>query len=140
MQGITETAAPTSGAQCAVHVGVPAVDTCSRCGNFVCADCMDVHQWETFCHGCATKLGHKGAHSPRAVAALVCGLLPLFVFCVPAAIPAVILGHMEIAAIDRGEAPASGRNLAKGGLILGWITIGLSAFAGLIGLLILIAD
>ncbi len=39
-------------------------------------------------------------------------------------IPAVILGNMELAAIERGESPAKGRSLAKGARILGWIEIG----------------
>ena len=42
--------------------------------------------------------------------------------CLFLGIPAIILGMQEMKAIDRGEAPAGGRNIAKGGMILGIVT------------------
>ena len=112
-----------TGARCAHHVEQPAVDTCSRCGNYVCVTCMEVHSYQTYCGQCATRLGYKGQYSTRAVSALVLGLLPVMSGCVPLGIPAIILGHMELNAIKEGTAPASGRNLALGGVILGWISV-----------------
>ncbi len=44
-------------------------------------------------------------------------------------IPAAVLGSQELAAIERGEAPTKGRSLAKGGLILGLIDVGILAVA-----------
>ena len=120
-----------AGARCAVHTDQPAIDTCSRCGNFVCVGCMDVHDYETFCRACSARLGYRGQHSSRAIAALVCGLLPLFICCLPLGIPAVILGHMEMAAISAGTAPASGKNLALGGVILGWLSIATMVIGGI---------
>jgi len=120
------------GARCAVHVDQPAVDTCTRCGNYVCVGCMEVQNYDTYCGDCALRLGYKGQHSQRAVAALVCGLLPLGTCCVPLGIPAVILGHMELAAIADGSAPASGKNLAMGGVILGWVSIASMVLGGVV--------
>jgi len=129
-----------AGARCAVHVDQPAVDTCGRCGNYVCVSCMEVHNYETYCSECASRLGYKGEHSGRAVAALICGLLPLFICCLPLGVPAVILGHMELNAIDEGTAPASGRNLAMGGVIMGWISIAAMVLGGLAALALAFAD
>lgn len=123
-----------AGALCATHVERPATDTCARCGNFVCGWCSEQIELETYCRACAPRFSTKGEHSSRAIAALVLGLLSLMIFCLPLSIPAVILGHMETAAIDRGESPPGGRNLARGGLILGWIGVAGTAIAVLVGL------
>jgi len=127
--------AAQTGARCAVHVDIAAIDTCSRCGNYVCAGCMEIHNYETICGTCAERVGAKGEQSSRATTALVFGLLPIMTFCLPLGIVAIVLGHMEIAAIDAGEAPASGRNLAKGAVILGWVNVALM----IIGVLVVIA-
>lgn len=124
-----------TGARCAVHVDIAAIDTCSRCGNYVCAGCMEVQEYETLCNPCAYRVGTKGQQSSRATTALVFGILTVSTFCLPLGIVAVMLGHMELAAIERGESPASGRNLAKGGMILGWISIALM----IIGVMVAIA-
>jgi hypothetical protein len=47
--------------------------------------------------------------------------------CLFLGIPAIILGYQEMQAIDRGEAPAGGRNIAKGAYILGIITTSIMA-------------
>ena len=129
-----------AGARCAVHVDAPAIDTCSRCGNYVCVGCMEVHEYETLCNPCAYRVGTKGQQSSRATTALVFGLLPIMTFCLPLGIIAVVLGHMELAAIDRGESPASGRNLAKGGVILGWINIALMVIGVFVAIALFLAD
>jgi hypothetical protein len=55
-----------------------------------------------------------------AVASLACGLAP-FIFGPPAAIPAIVLGHLARRQIKRtGE---QGAGLALAGLILGWATV-----------------
>ena len=129
-----------AGARCATHVDRQATDTCARCGNFVCTACSEYVDYQTYCSACAPRFSTKGEHSSRASAALVLGLLSLMIFCLPLAIPAVILGHLETAAIERGESPPGGRNLARGGLILGWIGIGATVLAGLAGLAFALAQ
>lgn len=118
----------------------PAIDTCGRCGNYVCAGCMEIHDLETLCNACAYRVGAKGEQSSRATTALVFGLLPMMTFCLPLGIVAVALGHMELAAIERGEAPASGRNLAKGAVILGWINIALMVIGVFVAIALFLAD
>src|SRR5687767_2996682 len=115
-----------AGAVCAVHVDQPAIDTCTRCGNYVCVGCYESQDGSTYCTSCMDKVGTKGEQSSRATTAMVLSLLGLLIYCFPLAIPGVILGHMELKAIENGEAPASGRNLAKGAIWLGYIVIGLS--------------
>jgi hypothetical protein len=57
----------------------------------------------------------------RAVAALVLGILSLLCMGFLTGIPAIILGHMELAAIKAGKAAAAGESAAKVGYILGII-------------------
>ena len=51
-------------------------------------------------------------------------------------VPAFFLGQQELAAIDRGEAPERGRNLAQGAFYLGLIQLGLIALAVVILVLV----
>jgi hypothetical protein len=92
---------------------------------------MEVEDFDTYCQDCFPKVSKKSEHSTRATAALVCGIIGLNA-CIFLAVPAIVLGHMEIAAIDRGESPFAGRNLAKGGMILGYIGTALSVLLVLI--------
>lgn len=59
--------------------------------------------------------------STRALVTLIFGILSLVCCGFFMGIPAIFLGKSEIALIDQGKSPASGRNLAKIGLILGII-------------------
>ncbi len=75
--------------------------------------------------------------SGRAVAALVfailgiqCGLLP--------GIIGLVLGTAELSAIERGEAPAAGKAIARGGQIIGAISAVLLALT-IIGVAIFFA-
>lgn len=129
-----------AGARCALHVDQSAVDTCGRCGNYVCVTCMEVHNYETYCGACASRLGYKGQYSTRAVSALILGLLPALTACAPLGIAAIVMGHMELAAIREGTAPASGKNLALGGAILGWISVALMIVVGLIAVAVALAN
>ena len=56
-----------------------------------------------------------------AVVGINCCLLP--------GIIGLVLGTAELAAIERGEAPAAGKNLARGGQIIGGISAALSGLA-----------
>jgi Domain of unknown function (DUF4190) len=93
---------------------------------------MELEEREAYCPECAPKVSKRAAHSGRATAAIVCGLLALN-GCFFLGLPAILLGHAEMAAIDRGESPYAGRNLAKGGMILGYIGTAFGALAILIG-------
>jgi hypothetical protein len=69
-----------------------------------------------------------GRTSPTAKAALICGIIEIAV--PPAAIAAIILGHLATRGIRRsGE---KGLGLAKAGLILGYIGLALGILAPLL--------
>lgn len=94
-----------------------------------------------FCPECGRQIippGHEfratGSNNGMAIAALVLGILSLVTGgCgLPFAIAAVICGNVALARVRRLEAPASGRSLAKAGLICGLIAIGLWLLAAVI--------
>lgn len=109
------------GAKCAAHPHLAAVDTCARCGSYVCSTCMEVEEWDTFCPDCYGKVGKKAPASTAATTALVLAILAMS-GCLPLAPIGAILGHVEIARIDRGESLPGGRNLAMGAIWVGWLT------------------
>lgn len=56
------------GAVCAKHAGVAAVETCERCGSFLCAECVQYLQDEKpVCAACAEAL--RGQKTPGALKA-----------------------------------------------------------------------
>ncbi|PZR07180.1 MAG: hypothetical protein DI536_28390 [Archangium gephyra] len=126
-----------AGARCAKHPDVQAVENCSRCGAFVCPSCLEFHlDGGIRCANCMDR-DRTEKPSGRAVAALVfavlgiqCGLLP--------GIVGLVLGTAELSAIERGEAPAAGRSLARGGQIIGGIAAALLAIV-LIGVAFFVA-
>lgn len=126
-----------AGACCALHPDVQAVESCSRCGAFVCASCLEYHlDGGARCQGCMNR-ERTERPSGRAVAALVfailgiqCGLLP--------GIIGLVLGTAELSAIERGEAPAAGKAIARGGQIIGAISAVLLALT-IIGVAIFFA-
>ncbi|MEQ8458382.1 MAG: hypothetical protein RLO52_07635 [Sandaracinaceae bacterium] len=107
------------GAKCAAHPAVAAVDLCSRCGSYVCLDCTEPESFETYCPDCYRRSSPRAPASTRATGALVMALLA-FSGCVPLAFPAVILAHMELGAIERGES-SGGVGTWRGGRC-GWDT------------------
>lgn len=106
---------------------MPAVDTCHRCGTFVCEDCLELREGKGYCPDCFTRV-LTGPASKRAIAAVVLGIVGLNCAFLPG-IVGLILSYRELAAIDRGEAPDTGRSLARGGRVLGWINVALLLFA-----------
>ncbi len=72
-----------------------------------------------------------------AIASMVLGIVS-FVVCGPlCSIPAVILGHMSLGKIRRGDMSQEARGFAMAGTILGWINlalvaIGVIVFLGLV--------
>lgn len=61
--------------------------------------------------------------SALAVWSLVLGILSLMCFSIFAAIPGVICGHKALSGIDKSNGGLSGRGLAIGGLITGYLGI-----------------
>jgi hypothetical protein len=60
----------------------------------------------------------------KAVAALVCGIVGLFV-CAPVGIAAIILGNQARTEIAGSGGRLQGDGMALAGLIMGWIAVGL---------------
>ena len=81
-----------------------------------------------------TPIQNQGA-SGKAIACLVLGILSLIGCGCLAGIPALILSYGELKAINAGESSPAGRGFAKAGLIMGWISIGLTILVGVIGTL-----
>ena len=63
--------------------------------------------------------------STRAIVVLVLGLLGLN-GCGILGIPAVILGHQELRAVEAGQSSSSSRSLALAGVILGYVAIAIT--------------
>ncbi len=58
-----------SGAMCAKHGDVAAVDICSRCGAFVCAGCEELSvRDEVFCTPCFERVNRKKSLLARLLA------------------------------------------------------------------------
>lgn len=116
-----------SSALCARHPQTPAVDTCQRCGSFVCGACLELREGKGYCPDCYSR-AQSGPASTRAIAALVLGIVGLNCGFLPG-IVGLVLSVRELAAIDRGEAPDTGRSLARGARVLGWINVALLVIA-----------
>ena len=99
---------------------------------------MEIEEWEVYCPPCFARVGKSAPASTRATAALVLALIAVS-GCFPLAIPALVLGHMELSAIERGESEPGGRTLAKGAVWVGWLTCGIGAFVVAIGVAIAFA-
>ena len=82
-------------AHCAAHPGVIAVDTCQRCGRFVCGECVTLERDESYCPDCAPKA--KRRTKVVVVAALVAAVVSIP--SLPLAVTLVITngaGHPEL--------------------------------------------
>lgn len=96
-----------SEALCA-STGAPAIGTCERCGQFVCADCQRVEAAVSLCLACWSRPELRLEPSPRAKRALwlalggLHGLLPLLLI-------SLWVAGRELQAIEAGRAPTAGR-------------------------------
>jgi hypothetical protein len=72
--------------------------------------------------------GYSGPppNHPRAVPALVCGILSLVLCGIFTGIPAIIMGNRAVREIDASQGQVQGRGMAKAGQILGWISVGIT--------------
>jgi hypothetical protein len=78
-------------------------------------------------HGYADQMaGQQGGASGRAIAALITGIISLVLCCLPAGIVGIVLGKMEMNAIQEGRAPRAGETVAKVGFYLGIATTAIS--------------
>lgn len=81
-------------AACARHPDVAAVDTCQRCGAFVCGECTNIRDEDVYCPGCVPFLDRPP--SPRAVHALRCALAAP-ILCAIGVLARGLLGQASIA-------------------------------------------
>jgi len=123
---------PPDEARCALHPQREALETCARCGGFVCAACLSSHAGRMVCAACAAHEAGRGT-SRRAVGSVVLGVLalgltvgatllrqPLGCLALPLSGLGLGLGLVELAAIRSGVSPSSGRRAAGVGI---WLAV-----------------
>lgn len=125
-----------AGARCGVHVEVPAVDLCKRCGRFLCGECVELAGEYAFCADCAKRRdGPPSILAKLALSAGAASLLLLFsgsasVLDVIVAPSAVVMASIELFRMSRGRTSPRGRTPATLALALGLLSS--LAFAGVI--------
>src|SRR6202051_2923879 len=106
-----------------------------------CPYCAEAIQEDSqFCQFCGTNLGSppvpaassiapayptESHTSGKAIASLICGI---FFFILPAAVVAIILGHLSYSEIGKSLGRIRGRGLALAGLILGYFGVAFIPF------------
>ncbi|MCU0696179.1 MAG: hypothetical protein MUC96_06610 [Myxococcaceae bacterium] len=121
-----------TGATCPVHVAVPAVEVCERCGRFVCGECLQFAQdGVALCTACFAKPHGRSTRSGLALALVLAGCLG----CVPLTPIGIALAWLELRAIERGEAAAASKAGAQWALGLGLMQLAAGALllVGLVG-------
>jgi hypothetical protein len=125
------------GARCAKHPAVAAVDTCQRCGAFVCGECTNIRDEDVYCADCVKLLDRR--IPSRAPGALALTIGALFSQVVAALLPFgfylgafVLVGGSAIALAlmlrERGDGDPRARKLTYR---LAWAAL---AFNGLIAI------
>jgi type IV pilus assembly protein PilA len=116
---------------------------CARCGashpddGKFCPGCGAPLEKSAWISAAVPQVSSPGQPSPppptsgKAIASLVCGI---FFLLFPAAVAAVILGHLSMSEISKAAGRLKGRGLATAGLVLGYLGV-----AGLIPLILIIA-
>lgn len=128
--------------RCAQHGDRPAVAACDRCGAYVCAACRRHYDYRPLCSTCLPLRSHGGPRSGRAVAAVVLAGVGLVLPILPLGPLGAFLGHLELGAIARGEAPFGGRGFARAAVLFGWagglffLLLALAAAAAVAGALL----
>ncbi len=67
--------APPAGARCSTHPETSAVDTCQRCGRFICGTCANVRKEDVYCTECTPRI--EAEPRPTSSWALVFALAPI---------------------------------------------------------------
>lgn len=106
---------------CPAHPAASAVAICSRCGKFVCGDCLELAGEAPLCVECFERAS-GGLASRRATASMVLGLVGLSCGFLPGVV-GLVLARRELRAIDRSEAPTAGRRRARVGFVLGCLDL-----------------
>ncbi|MFY2556138.1 B-box zinc finger protein [Corallococcus terminator] len=126
----------STAALCARHADASAVATCTRCGSFLCGECLEVVGESAFCAPCVSLRRSEGPVSRAAWGALALGVMGLLTLPCSLALPlpplvagvgSVVLGMREAGRIRRGESPEKGRVPARVAYVLGWLNLGLLA-------------
>lgn len=104
-------------ARCPRHPEAYAVETCLRCGTFVCGDCLELKPSGAYCEDCARLISRENKSSRLAVAAVILGVAGLA--CAPIGAVGFLLGGIDLARIIAGKAPPGGRKLDLWALALG---------------------
>jgi len=84
-----------------------------------------------FCNHCGQPLGPPPSFltnvetrtDGKAIGSLVCGILSLTIFSCLTGIPAIILGHMSRAAIQKSMGRLKGEGMALAGLVMGYVSL-----------------
>lgn len=131
-------------AQCATHANT-AVDVCSRCGRFLCAECVDYLDTTPLCDACLTIVTAPASLRARLSAGLpivailgtVAGFLVpgrpglvLWALSIPTGAVGLALALQELAAIDRKASPVAGRRWALVGKTVGLLELVLALGLG----------
>jgi len=71
-----------------------------------------------------------GSASTRAVTSGLLGGVGLCCAFLPGLV-GLVLGHLELRSIERGDAPRAGLQWARAGVVLGWLNVGLAVATAL---------
>ena len=140
--------APLADARCGNHPAMAAVEICSRCGKFVCAECLEYWKEVTpVCAACLPLMGGDAASrraklSPfvgalgllgMAAGFLVPGRRGLEAWAVasPVAMAGLALGVLELRLIRASQSGAKGRGWAMAAVVMG--AMGALVFVALVG-------
>jgi len=76
---------------------------------------------------------------PLALLSLICGILAWVAFPILGSLVAIVSGHAALKQLKRSTPDQTGETLAKAGLIMGWLQIGLIVLitASYVGLILL---
>jgi hypothetical protein len=115
-----------SGATCGTHAGTMAVDVCTRCGRFLCGECVELVAEQPYCASCVTVLTQVASRPARwsvgvslaGVVGMLVGLITqgrpgLLIWAV--SIPTGVLGFAMALQALRGEPSAATARRAKWG-------------------------
>lgn len=127
---------PLAGAHCGAHPAVAAVEICSRCGTFLCGDCVEYFKDTTPCCAACLPLMRGGPISPRVVVTPFIGLaglvtwlsgflvpgragIALWVSSLPLGFACLALSVMELRLVRAGQSSPRGKPLAWAGFVVG---------------------
>lgn len=90
-------------------------------------DQVNYHNHQQFNH---QFMQPKPGASGRAITAMILSIIGVFLCGLFTSIPGMVLGKMEMNAIDEGRAPLAGKGFAQTGFYVGMVGTGLSLVCG----------